>query len=160
MGSFRAGVPKHRELLKFAVVGCATWCVDTGIVYALKVTVLGEKPLMARVAGVVVATIVSYVFNREWSFRTRGGRQRHHEAVLFFMCSAVGVALTILPQAISLYVLHIRVPQVSPFAQAVANFVTGQILGVLLAMVFRFWAFRKFVFPDVDVRTRGKSPVL
>ncbi|SLJ82804.1 transmembrane protein [Mycobacteroides abscessus subsp. abscessus] len=53
-----------------------------------------------------------------------------------------------IPQAISLYVLDLRVPHVGPVTQAVANFVTGQILGVLLAMGFRFWALRRFVFPD------------
>jgi hypothetical protein len=40
---------------------------------------------------------------------------------------------------------------VDPVVQAVANFVSGQILGVLLAMAFRFWAFRRYVFPD-DLR--------
>ena len=43
-------------------------------------TVLETKPLTAKIIAVLVATIVSYVLNREWSFRTRGGRERHHEA--------------------------------------------------------------------------------
>ncbi|PWV80352.1 Putative flippase GtrA (transmembrane translocase of bactoprenol-linked glucose) [Prauserella marina] len=150
--AFRAAVAQHREFLRFALVGGTTWIIDTGIVYALKLTVLGEKPLTARVIGVVVATVVSYLLNREWSFRTRGGRKRPAEIALFVLCSAIGVGLTVLPQAISLYVLDLRVPSVSPLVQAVANFVTGQILGVLLAMFFRFWAFRRVVFPDAGAR--------
>ncbi|WP_040797152.1 GtrA family protein [Nocardia higoensis] len=144
----RSKAIEHRELLKFATVGAITWFIDTGVVYAVKLTVLGEKPLTARLLGVLIATIASYVLNREWSFRTRGGRQRSHEAALFFAVSALGIGVTMIPQAISLYVLDLRVPHVSPVTQAVANFVTGQILGVLLAMVFRFWAIRRFVFPD------------
>ena len=35
----------------------------------------------------IVAVIASYVLNREWSFRDRGGRERHHEALLFFAFS-------------------------------------------------------------------------
>ncbi|MFE7801536.1 GtrA family protein [Nocardia sp. NPDC057440] len=145
---YRSKAIQHRELLKFAVVGAITWFIDTGVVYTVKLTVLGEKPLTARLLGVLIATIASYILNREWSFRTRGGRQRHHEAALFFAISALGIGVTLLPQAISLYLLDLRVPHVGPVTQAVANFITGQILGVLLAMVFRFWAFRRFVFPD------------
>ena len=145
---YRSYLIERRELLKFAVVGGITWFIDTGIVYALKLTVLGEKPLTARVLGVLIATIVSYVLNREWSFRTRGGRERHHEAALFFAISALGIGVTLLPQAVALYVLDIRVPDVSPVTQAVSNFITGQILGVLLAMAFRYWAFRRYAFPD------------
>lgn len=145
---YRSKAIQHRELLKFAVVGAITWFIDTGVVYTVKLTVLGEKPLTARLLGVLIATITSYILNREWSFRTRGGRQRHHEAALFFAISALGIGVTLLPQAISLYLLDLRVPHVGPVTQAVANFITGQILGVLLAMVFRFWAFRRFVFPD------------
>ncbi|WP_406230259.1 GtrA family protein [Nocardia sp. NBC_01009] len=145
---YRSKAIQHRELLKFAVVGAITWFIDTGVVYTVKLTVLGEKPLTARLLGVLIATIASYILNREWSFRTRGGRQRHHEAALFFAISALGIGVTLLPQAISLYLLDLRVPHVGPVTQAIANFITGQILGVLLAMVFRFWAFRRFVFPD------------
>ncbi|MGW5381341.1 GtrA family protein [Nocardia sp. NPDC003963] len=145
---YRSRLIQHRELLKFAVVGAITWFIDTGIVYALKFTVLSDKPLTARAIGVLFATIVSYILSREWSFRTRGGRQRRHEAALFFGISALGIGVTLVPQAISLYLLGIRVPDVAPATQAAANFVSGQIIGVLLAMGFRFWAYRRFVFPS------------
>ena len=56
----------------------------------------------------------------------RGGRQRHHEAALFFAISALGIGVTLLPQAVSLYLFHIRVPHVGPVTQAVANFITGR----------------------------------
>jgi putative flippase GtrA len=155
--SYRATLIRHQELMKFAVVGGITWFIDTGIVYALKLTVLQDKPLTARAFGVLVATVASYVLNREWSFNSRGGRQRHHEAALFFAVSALAIGVTLVPQAISLYVFDIRVPAVSAPAQAVANFVSGQILGVLLAMAFRFWALRRYVFPE-DLR-ETKLPV-
>ncbi|WP_216902279.1 GtrA family protein [Nocardia alni] len=142
---------QHTELMKFAVVGAITWFVDTGIVYSLKLTVLQDKPLTARAIGVLIATIASYILNREWSFSARGGRQRAHEAALFFGVSALSVGVTLIPQAIALYLFHIRVPHVTPTTQALSNFITGQILGVLLAMAFRYWALRRFVFPD-DLR--------
>ncbi|WP_067503974.1 GtrA family protein [Actinoplanes sp. TFC3] len=39
--------------------------------YALKLTALHEKPVTALVFATVVSTILSYVLNREWSFRHR-----------------------------------------------------------------------------------------
>jgi hypothetical protein len=33
-----------------------------------------------------------------------------------------------------------------------ADFISGQIVGVLVGMAFRWWAFRRFVFPHEDVR--------
>ena len=146
---------KHRELVKFAVVGGTTWVIDTMVFLVLKSSVLEAKPLTAKVLAVLVATIVSYVLNREWSFRTRGGRERHHEAALFFIISGIGVAVYTAPLAISRYLFDLQVPEVSLFTQEVADFVAGQILGVLLGMAFRWWAFRRFVFPDTDVRRQA-----
>lgn len=148
---------KHRELVKFALVGGSTWVIDTIVFLGLKSSVLSAKPLTAKIIAVLVATIVSYVLNREWSFRTRGGRERHHEALLFFLVSGIGVAVYTAPLAISRYVLHLQVPIVSLFAQEAADFVSGQILGTLVGMAFRWWAFRRFVFPDEDVRRQVPS---
>ncbi|MFC5992809.1 GtrA family protein [Pseudonocardia hispaniensis] len=143
---------RHRELVKFALVGGTTWVIDTAVFLLLKSTVLEVKPITAKVLAVLIATIVSYVLNREWSFRTRGGRERHHEAALFFLISGIGVAVYTAPLAISRYVLDLKVPGVSLVTQEVADFVSGQILGVLAGMAFRWWAFRRFVFPDQNVR--------
>ncbi|MFI7679568.1 GtrA family protein [Actinophytocola sp. NPDC049390] len=150
---------KHRELLKFAIVGGTTFIIDNGIWYLLKFTVLVEKPVTAKIIAIIIATIVSYVLNREWSFRTRGGRERHHEAALFFLISGVGVALNSAPLWISRYVLMFEVPHVSRLAQEVADFTSGAIIGMLLAMFFRFWAFRRWVFPDeLGDKSRHATP--
>jgi putative flippase GtrA len=149
---------RHRELVKFAVVGGTTWVIDTAIFLGLKATVLESKPLTAKIIAVLVATIVSYVFNREWSFRTRGGRDRHHEALLFFVISAIGVAVYSAPLAISRYVLDLKMPGVSLLTQEVADFVSGQIVGTLVGMAFRWWAFRRFVFPHKNVRRQVPTP--
>jgi putative flippase GtrA len=146
---------RHHELVKFVVVGGTTFIIDTAIFLALKSTLLESKPLTAKVVSTTVATVVSYVLSRQWSFRTRGGRANHHEAMLFFLISAIGVLVTVLPLGLSRYVLHLETPSVSRFAQEVADFVSAQIVGTLVAMVFRFWAFRRFVFPHADARPRG-----
>lgn len=145
---------KHRELLKFAVVGGICFVVTNVVTYGLKLTVLPRQPITALAIGVLVATVVSYVLNREWSFRTRGGRERHHEAALFFLISGIAAGLNEVPLAISHYLLDLRTPNVGLLVQEIADYVSGIILGTLVAMVFRWWAFKKWVFPQADARPR------
>ncbi|MGH3910455.1 MAG: GtrA family protein, partial [Pseudonocardiaceae bacterium] len=82
------------------------------------------------------------------------GRERHHEAALFFLICGIGLVINATPLWISRYALDLRVPEVSLLAQEVADFATANVIGTLLAMGFRWWAFRKYVFPDEDVRVR------
>ncbi|WP_158885247.1 GtrA family protein [Amycolatopsis anabasis] len=145
---------RHHELLKFGVVGAICFAVTTVVNYVLKLTVLNANPLTAFGIAVLVATVCSYVLSREWSFRTRGGREGRHEAALFFLVSGISVGLTLLPLAVSRYVLDLRVPHVGLLTQEVADFVSGFILGTLLGTVFRFWGFRKWVFPQANARIR------
>ncbi|MEV0063910.1 GtrA family protein [Nocardia sp. NPDC050718] len=139
---------RHQELIKFAIVGATTFVIDSGLFYLLKWTVLAEKPVTAKIISGVVAVIASYVLNREWSFKNRGGREKHHEALLFFGVSGIGVILSNIPLWISSYVLDLRQPDVSFLVENVADFVSAFIIGNLLQMAFRFWAMRRWVFPD------------
>ena len=139
---------RHHELIKFAIVGGTTFIIDSAIFYTLKLTILEPKPVTAKIIAGIVAVIASYILNREWSFRDRGGRERHHEALLFFAFSAVGVVLSMAPLWFSSYVLELRVPNVSLTVENLADFLSAYVIGNLLQMAFRFWAFRRWVFPD------------
>ena len=147
-GPIRPFADRHHELIKFAIVGATTFVIDSAIFFTLKLTVLEPKPVTAKVIAGIVAVIASYILNREWSFRDRGGRERHHEALLFFGVSGVGVVLSMAPLWFSSYVLDLRVPNVSLTIENLADFVSAYIIGNLLQMGFRFWAFRRWVFPD------------
>jgi putative flippase GtrA len=139
---------QHHELIKFAIVGATTLLIDSALFYTLKLTVLEPKPVTAKVISGIVAVIASYILNREWSFRDRGGRERHHEALLFFGFSGVGVLLSMAPLWVSNYVLELQVPYVSLTVENISDFVAAYIIGNLLQMAFRFWAFRRWVFPE------------
>ncbi|MGH3524084.1 MAG: GtrA family protein [Mycobacterium sp.] len=147
---------RHHELIKFAIVGATTFVIDSVLFYTLKLTVLEPKPVTAKVISGIVAVIASYILNREWSFRARGGRERHHEALLFFAVSGVGVLLSMAPLWFSSYVLQLRAPTVSLTIENIADFISAYIIGNLLQMAFRFWAFRRWVFPDEFARSPGK----
>ena len=148
---------RHHELIKFAIVGGTTFIIDSVIFYTLKLTILEPKPVTAKVIAGIVAVIASYVLNREWSFRDRGGRERHHEALLFFAFSGVGVLLSMAPLWVSSYVFQLRVPAVSLTVENIADFISAYIIGNLLQMAFRFWAFRRWVFPDEFGRAPDKA---
>ncbi|MFC8531583.1 GtrA family protein [Nocardia sp. NPDC057227] len=139
---------RNRELIKFAIVGATTFVIDSGIFYLLKWTVLADKPVTAKIISGVIAVIASYILNREWSFKNRGGREKHHEALLFFVVSGIGVALSNIPLWISSYVFDLRQPAVSFATENIADFVSAFVIGNLLQMAFRFWAMRRWVFPD------------
>jgi putative flippase GtrA len=148
---------RHHELIKFAIVGATTFVIDSALFYTLKLTVLEPKPVTAKIISGIVAVIASYILNREWSFRDRGGRERHHEALLFFMFSGVGVLVSMTPLWVSSYVFGLRVPHVSLTVENIADFVSAYLLGNLLQMGFRFWAFRRWVFPDEFGRAPDKA---
>src|SRR5699024_3440315 len=125
----RAVALRHAEFIKFALVGGTTFVFDMAIFYGLKLTVLEPKPITAKVISGVAAMILSYYLNRHWSFKTRGGRQLSHEAVLFFVVSGIGVVLSFLPLWFSSYALDLRVPNVSLTVENLADFVSAYIIG-------------------------------
>ncbi|MDI9916762.1 GtrA family protein [Rhodococcus sp. IEGM 1379] len=141
----------HAEMLKFLVVGGIAFVVTTILFFGIKWTVLPQHPVTANIIAVLVATVLSYVLNREWSFAERGGRQRHHEAALFFIVAGIGLAINQVPLWISSYVFDLRQPNVSVLMENFSDFISGSIIGTLLATVFRWWAMRKFVFPEESI---------
>ncbi|WP_354642303.1 GtrA family protein [Kitasatospora camelliae] len=146
---YRPFLVKHRKAVKFLLVGGTCFVLTMAVNYGLKLTLLEHKPVLALTIATVIATVVSYVLNRQWSFRAAGRKQ---EAALFFLVSALAVGVNDLPLAFSRYVLDLRRPYVGHVTQEVADFVSGMIVGTLLAMVFRFWAMNRFVFTRLSAR--------
>lgn len=146
----RALAMRHHELIKFAIIGGSMMILDMAIFYSLSLTVLDNKPVIAKIISGVLATIVSYVLNREWAFKNRGGRETHHEAMLFFAISGVGVVLQAAPLFVANNLFDIR-SSVDVTQLVIIDFVLGYIIGNLIQMAFRFWALRRFAFPETDL---------
>ena len=146
---------KHRKLVKFLLVGSTCFVLTLVVNLTLKLTLLEHKPVVALTVATVVATVVSYVLNRQWSFRANG---RQREAVLFFVVSAVAILVNDLPLIVSRYLLDLREPDVSAFTQEAADFVSGMLVGTLLAMVFRYWAMKRWVFVRLTERAAAAQP--
>lgn len=143
---------RHTELIKFALVGGTTMIFDLVIFYSLSLTILETKPVIAKIISGVMATILSYILNREWAFKNRGGRERHHEALLFFTISGIGVVLAAAPLFIANNFFDVREGHASLTMLVILDFVLNYIIGNLMQMAFRFWALRKFAFPEENAR--------
>ena len=148
--------------LRFLVVGGIGFVITMVINYGLKIFVIPQHPVTALAVGIIVATVVSYWMNKKWSFDDRGDRHTGQEMLLFVVVSVIGVGINSAPLYLSRYGFGLEVPNVSFATQEVADFVSGPIIGTLLAMVFRYWAMNKWVFPKradiVDVLSPTSPP--
>ena len=141
--------PRYREFAKFLVVGGIAWVVDAALFTLLSHTVLDKKVLTCKIISVLVSTIVSYVLNREWSFSSRGGREMHHEAMLFFLINGLALGLNLVPLAASHYLLGFNLEHgYARLTVSIADWISANVIGTLVAMVFRYWAYRRLVFPN------------
>ncbi|CAN3982717.1 GtrA family protein [Kitasatospora purpeofusca] len=146
-GRVRPALVRHRRLVKFLLVGSGCFALTVLINYALRLTVMPRMPVLALTVATVVGTVLSYLLNRRWSFRSSW---RRREPLLFVLVSAVAVAVNDLPLIASRYLLNLREPWVSPFTQELADFLSGMVLGTFVAMLFRFWAMQRWVFTRVE----------
>lgn len=141
--------PKYREFAKFLVVGGTAWVVDTALFTLLAHTILSDKVLTSKVISMLVSTVLSYILNREWSFDGRGGRQMPHEALLFFLFNGIGLAINLVPLATSHYLLGINTDHgYSAVTVAAADWISANVIGTILGMLFRYWSYRRYVFPE------------
>ena len=138
-----------RELMKFGVVGGVAFLVDVGVFNLLLHAT--DKPLTSKTISTVVATTVAYAGNRTWTFRRRSRSGVAREYVLFFLLNGVGLLIALACLAISHYVLD--------FTSTLADNVAANVIGLGLGAAFRFWSYRRWVFPAIqDSETVSAGP--
>lgn len=144
------------ELFRFGTVGVVAFVIDVGIFNALVHLggpgVLSDRPLTAKTISTVVATVFAYQANREWTWRDRQRRGWLREYALYFALNAIGLAITLLPLAISRYALGLD--------SAIADNVSANVIGIGLGTLFRFWAYRRWVFPAIEKEPEASRTAL
>jgi putative flippase GtrA len=142
----------YREMVKFGAVGGLAYLVDLYVYNLMRTGLwpvtdppLAGKPLLAKVVSVSVATLVAWLGNRYWTFRHRRRNTVQAEFVLFFVMNAGGLLIALG----CLWVSHYVLGQTS----ALADNISGNVIGLGLGTLFRFWAYRQFVFTDRPQRT-------
>lgn len=129
----------------FLVVGGAAFVVDAVVFNLLAFGITGRGPLydlpiVAKLTAIAVATIVTYVGNRYWTFGTRSIERKFSRYVVFIALNVVAMLLQLGCLAFSRYVLGLE--------GVVADNIAGTLVGQAVATVFRFFTYDRWVFPD------------
>jgi putative flippase GtrA len=140
--------PLFAEVAKFLVVGGFCFVLDTLLANWFHFG-LGLGPTTSKTLSTVIATVVSYVGNRVWSFAHRVDADNGHgqDLGVYAAINLVGLVITLVPVAGTHYLLG---------ETGKVAFNVSQVLGTAVATVFRFWAYRRYVFdlePDLAERT-------
>jgi putative flippase GtrA len=132
-----------QEVGKFGLVGVVCYGIDLAI-FVVWNSMTGQR-YVATIVSTLIATSVAFVGNRFWTWRHRERKSLHREYVLYFGFNAVGLGIGI----VCLWISHNWLGSMWPsvFTTPLADAVSGKVVGVLLASLFRFWAYRRFVFP-------------
>jgi putative flippase GtrA len=143
------------EFAKFGVIGVIGLLI-TNIGYAILHSKLGVGPVSSTTIATIVATCVTYVGNRYWSFKHRERTSVAREGIIFFALNGVGLGIQDAVVAFNYYVLGLAGNRLAEFLALNA--------GIGLATLFRFWSYRKFVWAapsgerGTEVPAAGTAP--
>lgn len=126
----------------FLVVGVLGFVVDAGV-YNLLVFTGGHGPmyrlpLAAKIISIGTATVVTYAGNRFWTFRHRPAGNAAQRYLRYALFNVIAIALQLACLGFSRYALGLSSP--------LADNISGTLIGQIVAVVFRYWAYDKFVF--------------
>jgi putative flippase GtrA len=124
------------EFAKFGVIGVIGLLI-TNIGYAVLHGKFGVGPVSATTVATIVATSVTYVGNRYWSFKHRERTSVAREGIIFFALNGIGLLIQDAVVAFNYYVLGLSGNKLAEFLALNA--------GIGLATLFRFWSYRRFV---------------
>ena len=136
------------ELLKFGVVGGIGAVIDLGGAAVLhgKFHVEG---LEAKAISTIVAMVVTYLGSRFWTFKHRDNQALGREATLFIGLNVVGLVIAEAVIALVTYGLGLH-------SQLEYN--AASVIGTGLATIFRYFAYRQWVFTAPVEPSVGLAP--
>lgn len=132
------------EGAKFLIVGAIGIGV-TNLVFIPLHGPLGLGPLTSVTIATIVATVVTFLGNRYWSFRHREGAGTAKEGATFFMLNGVGLLIQYAVLGFSNYALGMTTRLENVIALN---------LGIGLGTLFRFWSYRKWVWVPPEAQLR------
>jgi putative flippase GtrA len=134
-----------REAAKFGLVGALAFVVDNGgynlLVFGLPGGAqggpMGSSPVQASVVATGAAALFSWAGNRYWTYRDQHREKVARELGLFLVANGVGLAITAGTVFASRQLLGL---------DSALSDNTARITGWVLATLFRFYAYRRYVF--------------
>jgi putative flippase GtrA len=140
----------YREAIKFGTVGAVAFVTDVGLFNLLCTSLWpgdGVPPLdghekAAKLISASVATLVAWLGNRYWTFRHRRQATPARELAQFVLMNVVGMLIAVACLTVSHDLLG--------FTSNLADNISGNLIGIGLGTLFRFWAYRRFVFTETE----------
>lgn len=136
---------RFRQLIhegaKFLIVGGIGFVVVLAGSYALHFE-LGVGKFTSVTIATVVATVITFLGNRHWSFQHRQGAGARSETVLFFVLNGVGLLI----QYASIFVVTDLLGLGGRLWYTIAN-----LIGIGIGTLFRFWSYRKWIWVKPEV---------
>jgi putative flippase GtrA len=139
------------EVAKFGIVGGIGFVVQLGTTDGLH---YGPKvgPSTAVVAGYIVATVVTFLGNKFWTYRHRTGNSGvARESAMFILLNVVGIVLQLAVVDLVTYGMDRK----DPFSYNVAL-----IIGIGLGTIFRLFTYRRFVFKSTPAAPVGMETLV
>lgn len=132
-----------REVAKFGVVGAAAFVVDSAIYLWMLAGPMSDSQVKAKIVAGVVATLFSWGANRYWTFRHRRQANVARELVMFLVMNAIGLGIAAACVWVTKYILLLT--------DTTSVFIAGSVVGLVLGTIFRFFAYRFWVFGDKNI---------
>ena len=124
------------ELAKFGLVGGIGAVIDLGGAAYLH-GVAGIGPMVAKGLSITAATVVTYLGSRFWTFRHRVNQDVGRETLLFAALNVVGLAIAEAVIGFTHYGLGMH---------GTLAYNAASVLGTGLGTIFRYFAYKKWVF--------------
>jgi putative flippase GtrA len=131
------------EGFKFLVIGAVGFIVTFGVANALHP--IGKYK--AITIATILATAITYLGNRYWTFRHREGKGTTRDSTMFFVLNGVGLLI---------YYGCIGLIDLADLGHSVAWYNLALVVGTGLGTLFRFWSYRKWIWHERPVLAHGE----
>lgn len=145
-----------KEASKFGIVGIIGIIIDVGLFNFFLFS--GLWPSLAKTLSMIIAMLFTYFGNKHWSFSRNlfeppaAGTEKSsspRQFVLFVLVNLVALSFSLVALYVEHEILHIR--------SVLADNIAANVIGLGLGTIFRFWAYRTFVFAKKPNETPQES---
>jgi putative flippase GtrA len=159
------------RFIKFAIVGAVGFVVDFSTVFILQATILVPRPgvpdlnvTIATTIGFIAAILSNFTWNRLWTYPDSRSRSMRRQLFYFALINFIGwlgrtLWITFAHEPIGEFLLPVLLPEIllfrpgyvpGPAAAAKLGTMVCLVTGVVIVMVWNFWANRQLTYNDVE----------
>ncbi|MFQ9337283.1 MAG: GtrA family protein [Varibaculum sp.] len=136
--TYLAAPGRLTRIIKFCLVGGMNYLVDVSVFNLLMVSWLASHPLTSKILAAAVATVFSWVVNRQWTFRSQRTDSRLQEFIGFAVVNVLGMVPAVICLGVSHYLLGLT--------SLLADNISANIIGLILGTILRFFLYEHLIF--------------